>query len=137
MTTDFGIDNVRVAILKQAVADYIQAYCGTKVGQVDTKVTLAEVEKFFYSPWFGTITDEKIDPDAAWCNQPSMFKTCTFRELAIKRGTSKTGEKGASWKALEMIEEMLPEIAKKYFDFKGKRTRQYEWLDIMLQEEET
>ena len=73
---------------------------------------------------------------AAWCNQPSMFKTCTFRELAIKRGTSKTGEKGASWKALEMIEEMFPDIAEKYFDFKGKRTRQYEWLDIMLQEEE-
>ena len=43
----------------------------------------------------------------------------------------------AGLKVYSTIEEMLPEIAKKYFDFKGKRTRQYEWLDIMLQEEET
>ena len=88
MTTDFGIDNVRVAILKQAVADYIQAYCGTKVGQVDTKVTLAEVEKFFYSLWFGTITDEKIDPDAAFnaCKQRAVYTKWRKAHKCVKCG---------------------------------------------------
>lgn len=53
---------------------------------------------------------------AAWANQPAMFKKKTFRQLSIMRGTTKTGTRGASWRAMEEIERKFPEIANEYYD---------------------
>lgn len=73
---------------------------------------------------------------ASWCNQPSFFKSFTFREFAQCRGMQKNGYsiykkdvdsylhnigvKGSSWRAMEAVEAMYPQIANRYFDFKGK-----------------
>lgn len=73
---------------------------------------------------------------AAWCNQPSMFRTFTFRLFSKCRGMRRNGYsiykrdidsylrdiglKGSEWRAMEMIESLFPEIANKYFDFTGK-----------------
>lgn len=58
---------------------------------------------------------------AAWCNQPSFFKKKTFREFCIARGETKSGKKGASWRELERIERLIPDVAELYFDFVGMR----------------
>lgn len=93
-----------------------------------------------YSSFYATV--------AAWCNQPSMFKTLSFRLFAQKRGMSqegykkfknnilgylKEGRKGSSWRAMEFIENRFPDIAAQYFDFIGKPSNKYEWLDILLE----
>lgn len=69
---------------------------------------------------------------AAWCNQPAMFKTFSFREFAQCRGMRKDGyakykrnvsaylandgSKGSEWRSMEMVAEQFPDIAMKYFD---------------------
>lgn len=58
---------------------------------------------------------------AAWCNQPSFFKSKTFREFCVIRGTNKDGSKGASWREMERVEVLLPDVAKEYFDFVGMK----------------
>ena len=89
---------------------------------------------------------------ASWCNQPSMFRTFPFRLYAqcramrsgdykkykrdIDRYLKEVGWKGAEWRSMEMIENRFPEIAEKYFDFTGKPPSKYEWLDILLSDEE-
>lgn len=73
---------------------------------------------------------------AAWCNQPSIFNTFTFRLFCQCRGMRKNGYKlykrdieqylkdigikGSEWKAMEMVESLYPYIAQQYYDFKGK-----------------
>ena len=73
---------------------------------------------------------------AAWCNQPSMFKTFTFRLFCQCRGMRKNGYKlykrdikqylndigikGSEWRAMEMIESLYPYIAQQYYDFNTK-----------------
>lgn len=85
---------------------------------------------------------------AAWCNQPSMYNSFTFRLFAQCRGMRRDGYKkykrdikgylkdigfkGSEWRAMEFIENRFPEIAHKYFDFIGKSQNQYEWLDELL-----
>ena len=85
---------------------------------------------------------------ASWCNQPGMFTSFTFRLFAQCRGMRQGGYtkykrdiegylrdiglKGAGWQAMEMVEIQFPAIAKEYFDFTGKPTSQYEWLDNLL-----
>ncbi len=73
---------------------------------------------------------------AAWCNQPSVFNTFSFRLFCKCRGMRRNGYKlykrdiesyldnigikGSEWRAMEMVEFRFPEIAKQYFDFDGK-----------------
>ena len=72
---------------------------------------------------------------AAWCNQPSMFKSFTFRLFCQCRGMRKNGykmykrdieaylrnigKKGSEWSSMEMVEDIFPQIANQYFDFVG------------------
>lgn len=78
---------------------------------------------------------------AAWCNQPSIFNTFTFRLFCQCRGMRKNGyklykrdvegylrdigKKGSEWRAMEEIENQFPAIAARYFDFDGKSNRRY------------
>lgn len=96
-----------------------------------------------YSSFYATV--------ASWCNQPSMFKTFTFRLFTqcramrsgdykkykrdIDRYLKEVGWKGSEWRSMEMIENRFPEIAERYFDFTGKPPSKYEWLDILLSDE--
>lgn len=72
---------------------------------------------------------------AAWCNQPSIFNTFTFRLFCQCRGMRRKGYniykrdvesylrdigiKGSEWRALETVENLFPDIAKTYFDLIG------------------
>lgn len=78
---------------------------------------------------------------AAWCNQPSIFNTFTFRLFCQCRGMRRNGYKlykrdietylkeigvkGSEWRAMEQIETLFPEIAEQYYDFTGKSNRRY------------
>lgn len=78
---------------------------------------------------------------AAWCNQPSIFNTFTFRLFCQCRGMRRNGYKlykrdvesylkdiglkGSEWRAMEQVETLFPEIAEQYFDFTGKSNRRY------------
>lgn len=77
-----------------------------------------------YSSFYATV--------AAWCNQPSMFKSFSFREFAQCRGMNKLGYKkykrdakgyldeygykGSSWRAMELVQDIYPNISERYFD---------------------
>ena len=54
----------------------------------------------------------------------------------IDRYLKEVGWKGSEWRTMEMIESRFPEIAEKYFDFLGKPPSKYEWLDILLSDED-
>lgn len=89
---------------------------------------------------------------AAWCNQPSMFNTFSFRLFSQCRGMRKDGYKkykrdtvrylnevgfkGSEWRSMEFVENRFPDIAERYFDFLGKPPSKYEWLDILLDDKE-
>lgn len=78
---------------------------------------------------------------AAWCNQPSIFNTFTFRLFCQCRGMRRNGYKlykrdiqgylqnigikGSEWRAMEQVETLFPDIAEKYFDFDGKSNRRF------------
>lgn len=78
---------------------------------------------------------------AAWCNQPSIFNTFTFRLFCQCRGMRRNGYKlykrdiktylkeigvkGSEWRAMEQVETLFPEIAEQYYDFIGKSNRRY------------
>lgn len=78
---------------------------------------------------------------AAWCNQPSIFNTFTFRLFCQCRGMRRNGYKlykrdverylkdigikGSEWRAMERVANLYPEIASTYFDFDGKSNRKY------------
>lgn len=78
---------------------------------------------------------------AAWCNQPSIFNTFTFRLFCQCRGMRRNGYKlykrdietylkeigvkGSEWRAMEQVETLFPEIAEQYYDFTGKSNRRY------------
>lgn len=78
---------------------------------------------------------------AAWCNQPSIFNTFTFRLFCQCRGMRRNGYKlykrdverylkdigikGSEWRAMEQVANLYPEIANTYFDFDGKSNRKY------------
>ena len=95
-----------------------------------------------YSSFYATV--------AAWCNQPSMFKTFSFRLFAQCRGMRQEGYKkykrdvegylkdigfkGSAWRSMELIEQRFPAIAEKYFDFVGKPFSRYDWLDDLLED---
>lgn len=72
---------------------------------------------------------------SSWCNQPAFFKNFSFRLFCQCKGMRRNGYsiykrnideymknigiKGTSWLAMEWIESMYPEIATKYYDWKG------------------
>lgn len=78
---------------------------------------------------------------AAWCNQPSIFNTFTFRLFCQCRGMRRNGYKlykrdverylkdigikGSEWRAMEQVANLYPEIASTYFDFDGKSNRKH------------
>lgn len=84
-----------------------------------------------YSSFYATV--------AAWCNQPAMFNSFSFRLFSQCRGMRRAGYrkykrdiegylreigwKGSEWRSMELIENRFPEIAKQYFDFVGKPPR--------------
>lgn len=96
-----------------------------------------------YSSFYATV--------AAWCNQPSMFNTFSFRQFAQCRGMRREGYnkykrdikgylkefgyKGSEWRSMEQIETLFPDVANIYYDFLGKPPSKYEWLDILLEED--
>lgn len=69
---------------------------------------------------------------AAYCNQPAMFKSFSFRLFSQCSGMRNNmnaiykkdvegylrdvGFKGSRWRAMEKVEQMFPDIAQKYFD---------------------
>ena len=57
---------------------------------------------------------------ARWCNQPSMFKTKTFREFceSCQRYIKTENKMSAPMRALTMMEEKYPDVAEKYFDMR-------------------
>jgi len=56
---------------------------------------------------------------ARWCNQPSMFKTKTFREFCeLCQRDMKTDNLCAAMKALRYVEASYPDVAEKYFDMR-------------------
>lgn len=113
----------------------------------DCKPYVMRFEKVYeseYSSFYATV--------AAWCNQPSMFNTFSFRLFSQCRGMRKDGYKkykrdverylnevgfkGSEWRSMEFIENRFPNIADRYFDFVGKSQNKYEWLDILLDDKE-
>ena len=62
--TQTGADNLRVEIVNRACEDYILAVCGRKVDNKDPDIMISQVERFFRSQWFSSLTKEGIDPEA-------------------------------------------------------------------------
>ena len=103
-----------------------------------------------YSSFYATV--------AAYCNQPSMFKTFTFRLFSQCRGMRKdgykkykrdverymkdVGVKGSEWRSMEEIENLFPHIADKYFDIDRNsdltlfRVSTSKWLGDLLRGDE-
>lgn len=79
---------------------------------------------------------------AAWCNQPSMFNSFSFKLFCQCRGMRRDGYKkykrdiegylrdvgfkGSEWRSMEEVENLHPELSNKYFNFSGKSNRR-EW----------
>lgn len=82
------------------------------------------VYKSRYKSFYATV--------AAYCNQPSMFKSFSFRLYAqcramrkkdyaiykrdIARYLAENDYKGSEWRSMEMVESEFPEIAHTYYD---------------------
>ena len=98
-----------------------------------------EVYKSEYSSFYAAV--------AAWCNQPGMFRSFTFRLFTQCRGMRRNGYKkykrdvagyltdigvkGSEWRAMEQVENDFPNIASEYFDFTGKPVSKDEWLGVV------
>ena len=99
-----------------------------------------------YAPFYATV--------AAYCNQPSMFKSFSFRLFSQCRGMRKNGYskykrdiegyledigiKGSEWRAMENVSNKFPHISDEYFDIdKNSNLQAYrfsrsQWLDSLL-----
>ena len=110
----------------------------------NTKPYIMRFEKVYeseYSSFYATV--------ASWCNQPSMFKTMSFRLFSQCKGMKREGYnkhkrdvegylqeygvKGSEWQSMEMVANRFPDVAAQYFDFTGKPPSRYEWLDNLLE----
>lgn len=110
----------------------------------NTKPYIMRFEKVYeseYSSFYATV--------ASWCNQPSMFKTMSFRLFSQCKGMKREGYnkykrdvegylqeygvKGSEWRSMEMVANRFPDVAAQYFDFTGKPPSRYEWLDNLLE----
>lgn len=95
----------------------------------DAKPYIMRFEKVYetdYSSFYATV--------AAWCNQPRMFNTLSFRQFAQCRGMrgdsykkyksdvegylQEIGYKGLGWRSMEMVENRFPDVAERYFNRK-------------------
>lgn len=54
-------DNLKNAIVQQAVEDYAAAFMGNKVGGKGPSAVMWECEKFFHSDWYAALTNGAID----------------------------------------------------------------------------
>ena len=72
------------------------------------------------APWKSSEFKGMYTTLARWCNQPSMFKTKTFREFCelCQRDIKTENTVCAAMRALNMVEERYPDVAKKYFDMR-------------------
>lgn len=109
-------------------------------GAIPYMMRFEKVYESKYASFYATV--------AAWCNQPSMFKSMPFKTFAQIRGMRQGGYakykldidgylqdgglKGVAWRDMEMVETQFPSIAEKYFHFVGKPNSKYEWLDNLL-----
>ena len=110
----------------------------------NTKPYIMRFEKVYeseYSSFYATV--------ASWCNQPSMFKTMSFRLFSQCKGMKREGYnkykrdvegylqeygvKGSEWRSMEMVANRFSDVAAQYFDFTGKPPSRYEWLDNLLE----
>ena len=78
---------------------------------------------------------------AAWCNQPGILKTKTFRQFSIQRGMSQKVydkyknspeaylndgyKKGCCWQYMESFAHNYPKIAESFFDLKYDKEKCY------------
>ena len=88
-----------------------------------------------YAPWKGSKHRGLYIALARWCNQPSFFKTLSFRQYCeANQGKIRTDNYiCAAKKALDEFEMEFPEIASKYFDL---RYHDYNFEDYLLPEEQ-
>lgn len=102
-------------------------YILSKYGAKPYIMRYEKVYKSNYSSFYASI--------AAWCNQPAIFKTFTFRLYCqcrymrrngyklygrnVQEYLKKIGLKGVGWTEMERIENLLPNVAEKYYDFYG------------------
>lgn len=93
-----------------------------------------KVYKSEFSSFYATV--------AAYCNQPSMFNSFSFRLYSQCKGMRKkmysiykrdikgylrdVGFKGSEWRSMEKIEQMFPYIAQRYYDI-DKNSDLSEW----------
>ena len=76
-----------------------------------------------YAPFYAAV--------AAWCNQPSIFSSFSFRLFCQCKGMGSAygtykrdvdgylrdiGKRGAAWRAMEFVGEKFPDIADRYYD---------------------
>lgn len=106
------------------------------LSQYGAKPYIMRFEKVYeteFSSFYATV--------AAWCNQPSIFNTFTYKLFCQCRGMRRNGYKfykrnveqylieigikGAEWKAMEKIQSLYPEIAESYYDFTGKSNKKF------------
>ena len=120
---------------------YAPTFWKADVGSIFERVmTLASYGAKPYLMRYETVYDTEFAPLyaalAAWCNQPGLWKTFSFRKFSECYGMSKNGyrrykrdtdryllsggKKGASWRAMERAAEAWPEIADRYFDVTPK-----------------
>ncbi|WP_322173924.1 hypothetical protein [Acutalibacter caecimuris] len=76
-------DNLKNAIVQQAVEDYAAAFMGNKVGGKGPSAVMWECEKFFHSDWYAALTNGAINGE--W-----LARNVKIRELEKAAKTYET-----------------------------------------------
>lgn len=90
-----------------------------------------KVYKSEYSSFYASV--------AAWCNQPSLFRSFPFRTFCqcwsiakqdykqfgrdMESYLASGGKKGKAWREMDLVEKLFPEIANQYYDLCGGLNR--------------
>lgn len=136
-----------VAFWEKDIADLFERI--TILRAYGAKPYVMRFEKVYesdYSSFYATV--------AAYCNQPSMFQSFTFRLFSQCRGMRKDGYKkykrdidsylkdvgfkGSEWRSMEDISNKFPHISERYFDIDKNsdltsfRLSTSNWLDELL-----
>lgn len=99
-----GVNNLREGIVKRAVGDYVLAMLGSKIDQKKPVDVMHEIEYFFRSAWFRTLTAEKIDGEACIkvCQEQGQYaiwrrdhkcSACKVEKCVHRGGTHFTAKK--------------------------------------------
>lgn len=75
-------DDLRNAIVQQAVVDYEAAFMGSRVAGKNPTDTMRECEEFFHSGWYAELTDGAIDGD--WLAQNVKIRALKKAEKAYE-----------------------------------------------------